>query len=159
MKNTINKIQIIKNPIHLLAFGLGLGFMPFMPGTFGTLLGVLIYFLNNYYFITPEVVLLILTTILGIYICGKTAKDINHHDHPGIVFDEVVGYLVTMLFISFSVFNIILGFILFRIFDIVKPWPISYCDKKLNGGFGIMFDDILAGIFANIVLRMILLYV
>ena len=159
MKNTINKTQIIKNLIHLLAFGLGLGFMPFMPGTFGTLLGVLIYFLNNYYLITSEIVLLIFTTILGIYICGKTAKDIKHHDHPGIVFDEVVGYLVTMMFISFSVLNMMLGFILFRIFDIVKPWPISYCDKKLSGGFGIMFDDILAGIFANLVLRLILLYV
>ncbi len=155
----VTKKQIIKNPVHFLAFGLGLGFLPYMPGTFGTLLGVLIYCLNNYYFSISPSIILIISFIMGIYICGRTAKDINHHDHPGIVFDEVVGYFVTMLYIKFNTLNVVLGFILFRIFDIVKPWPINYIDKKVSGGFGIIIDDILAGIYANLVLRLILFYV
>lgn len=155
----INKKQILTNPINLLAFGLGLGLLPWIPGTFGTLLGVLFYYVNNVYLGMSETLVIITSFILGIYICGKAAKNINHHDHPGIVFDEVVGYFVTMFAISFNMFNLVLGFILFRVFDIVKPWPIKYADKKIHGGFGIMFDDLLAGIYANLVLRLIIAYV
>lgn len=155
--------KIITNPIHFLAFGLGLGLLPFIPGTFGTLLGVLIYILNKLYLGYSEIIIIIFSFILGVYLCGKTAKALNHHDHPGIVFDEVVGYLITMCntmgLISFNLTHIILGFLLFRIFDIIKPWPISYVDRKVQGGFGIMFDDVLAGVCANIVLNIIIKHI
>lgn len=152
----VSKREIIKNPIHFLAFGLGLGFSPIAPGTAGTLLGIVIYFLTSYSLLMNQLVIIILSIIFGIYICGKTAADIGCHDHPGIVWDEVTGFLITMFMLPFSLFNIILGFILFRIFDIVKPWPIKIIDKKLFGGFGIMLDDVIAGIFSNISLNIIL---
>ncbi len=161
-KIKLSKKEIAKNPLYFLAFGLGSGFMPFMPGTFGTILGVLVYGIFNY-FNWPQVVLLLTIFtgfFLGIYICGKTAKACEYHDHPGIVFDEVIGYLVAMLYVPYgSWVNIILGFILFRIFDIVKPWPIKQIDQTVHGGFGIMLDDILAGVYANIVLHIFLYYV
>lgn len=104
----------------------------------------------------PGLFLIIISFIFGVYICGKTAKDINHHDHPGIVWDEVVGYLLTMLFIPFDLVYIALGFLLFRFFDILKPWPIRTIDKHVQGGLGIMLDDILAGIYANIIMNIII---
>ncbi|MBP9722002.1 MAG: phosphatidylglycerophosphatase A [Gammaproteobacteria bacterium] len=158
MAGSISKKVIFKNPIYLLAFGLGLGLLPVMPGTFGTLLGVLFYWFNNTYFGISEFILIIISFILGIYICGKTARDINYHDHPGIVFDEVVGYFITMINIPFNIAYIIIGFLLFRFFDIVKPWPIRIIDQRMSGGMGIMFDDVLAGIYANILLNIIIYY-
>lgn len=158
MYNEVNKSKIIRNPVHFLAFGLGLGFSPYAPGTFGTLLGVIIYVIN-YYTLTINLALLsFILFCIGIYICGKTARDINFHDHPGIVWDEVVGYLITMIFIPFSLFNLFLGFLWFRVFDILKPWPIRKIDESVNGGFGIMFDDVLAGVYANVVLNLILYF-
>ncbi len=156
MDAEINKVKIVKNPIHFIAFGLGLGFMPIAPGTFGTLLGVVIYIINFLYLSVSSILLIFLFFISGIYICGKTAKDIKHHDHPGIVWDEVVGYLLTMLFIPFSLLHLVLGFLLFRFFDILKPWPIRNIDRKVDGGLGIMLDDVLAGLYANIIMNIII---
>lgn len=153
-----NKSMIIKNPIYFLAFGLGLGLSPFAPGTFGTLLGVLIYIINHYYIHVNEFIIIIISFIVGVYICDQTAKALNHHDHPGIVWDEVVGYLITMINIKFSFLNVVLGFILFRFFDILKPWPIKIADQKILGGFGIMIDDVLAAVYANITLSLIIYY-
>lgn len=153
-----NKLLILKNPIYFLAFGLGLGFAPFAPGTFGTLLGVLIYVLNHYFTHFNELAVIFISFIIGVYICDKTAKALNHHDHPGIVWDEVVGYLITMINIKFSIVNLLIGFVLFRFFDILKPWPIKIADQKIPGGFGIMIDDVLAAIYANIVLQLIINY-
>jgi len=86
--------------------------------------------------------------IAGIVICQKAADAVGVHDHPAIVWDEIVGYLITMAFVPFSWLNLVIGFALFRFFDIIKPWPISYFDKYVHGGLGIMVDDILAGVFA-----------
>ena len=97
----------------------------------------------------------VVMSIAGIYICGKAADDVGVHDHPAIVWDEFVGFFITMFMIPISWKSILVGFILFRIFDILKPWPISYIDKKMTGGFGIMFDDVLAGIFALIIMQLI----
>jgi phosphatidylglycerophosphatase A len=152
----ICKISIIKNPVHFLAFGLGTGFAPIAPGTVGTFLGVIIYIVNNYYLLINELLLIIISTLIGIYICGKTAHDIDCHDHQGIVWDEVTGFFITMFLVPFNAVNIMLGFILFRFFDIIKPWPIKQIDRKVSGGLGIMLDDVLAGIFANISINLIL---
>ncbi len=145
--------SIWTNPVHFLAFGCGLGAMPIAPGTFGTLLGIpLVIWLDSMHASYAFLTILILF-FLGIWLCGKTAQDIGEHDHSGIVWDEIVGFAVAVNALPLTWEWLLAGFLLFRLFDIVKPWPISYFDKTLEGGLGIMFDDILAGIFAGVILQ------
>ena len=92
--------------------------------------------------------------VLGVWLCGATARALAVHDHPAIVWDEIVGYLVTMTAAPAGWVWVILGFAVFRLFDIVKPWPIRLADKRVPGGFGIMFDDVLAGLYALAVLQL-----
>ncbi len=91
---------------------------------------------------------------MGIWICGKTAEDMGVHDDSSIVWDEVAGMLITMLAVPLSWQTLLMGFVLFRFFDILKPWPISYLDKHVHGGFGIMIDDVLAGLFALFIIHL-----
>ena len=144
---------ILANPIHLLAFGFGAGLSPKAPGTMGTVVAVLIYLvLPN----MPAIIYagLILTSfVFGIWICGKTAEDLGVHDHGGIVWDEFVGYWITMFMAPSGLFWVLLGFVLFRLLDIFKPWPIKWADKELAGGLGIMLDDVLAGIMAALCMQ------
>lgn len=138
----------MRNPVHLLAFGLGSGLSPFAPGTMGTIAGLILY-LPLAMLAWPWYLGIVLTAFLfGIYLCGKTSADLGVHDHGGIVWDEFVGYWLTMLWIPFDWVWIVAGFVLFRLFDIVKPWPIGWLDKKLGGGLGIMLDDVIAGLLA-----------
>jgi phosphatidylglycerophosphatase A len=95
--------------------------------------------------------------VLGIYICRRTTRDVGVHDHPAIVWDEVIGYLVTMAAVPASGLNVLAGFILFRFFDVLKPPPIRAVDQRVHGGFGIMFDDVLAGLYAWGCLKLLLL--
>ncbi len=144
--------QLLKNPVHLLAFGFGSGLAKKGPGTAGTLMAVPIYYglfqMGENVYLTS----LVIISFVGIWICGKTADDIGVHDHGGIVWDEIAGFLLTMLWVSFSWLNVLLGFIYFRVFDILKPWPINLLDRHVKGGFGIMVDDILAGLMAALCL-------
>ena len=138
----------LKNPVHFLALGFGSGLIPFMPGTFGSLaaLPLLIPFLY-----LPPITLLIaavLASAIGIYLCGKTADDMQVHDHGSSAWDEVAGILLTFLWVPLSLWTVVAGFLLFRFFDIVKPWPIGPVDKYVSGGLGIMLDDIIAGLMA-----------
>ena len=98
----------------------------------------------------------VIAFMLGIWLCGETANALGVHDHSGIVWDEIVGYLVTMIAVPLDWKWIVLGFLLFRLFDIAKPWPIGWIDSKLSGGLGIMLDDILAGFFALIALHLVI---
>jgi len=145
----------LANPIQFLALGFGSGLAPKAPGTFGTLAAIPVYLLLAT--LTPSFYALavLVMTIAGFYICGKAADDLGVHDHPAIVWDEFVGFFITMFMIPISWQSILVGFLLFRLFDIVKPWPISFVDKKVSGGFGIMIDDVLAGIFALIIMQLI----
>lgn len=93
--------------------------------------------------------------VTGVWICQRASDAMGVHDHGGIVWDEIVGYLVAVFLIPFSLTAMIIGFLLFRFFDILKPWPISWADKKLSGGLGIMVDDIIAGIASCVVLHLI----
>jgi phosphatidylglycerophosphatase A len=95
---------------------------------------------------------------LGIWICGKTAEDMGVHDDSSIVWDEVAGMLITMLAVPLSWETVLVGFMLFRFFDIIKPWPISYLDEHVHGGFGIMIDDVLAGLLAVACLHLCLVF-
>ncbi len=139
------------NPVHFLALGFGSGLIRPAPGTWGTLAGVPLYLAVVHYispFSVTYLVLIALLFLLGIYLCGRAAKDVGVHDHGAIVWDEIVGLLITFVWVPPTLVNLIIGFLLFRLFDIVKPWPIKLLDRHVHGGFGIMIDDVLAGVFA-----------
>lgn len=137
-----------KNPLHLLAFGFGSGLAPKAPGTFGTLIGLFFYLWLQYLPWFSYLLVVLVAFVLGIEICNRVSRDLGVKDHPGIVWDEMVGYWVAMLAAPAGLGWMLLGFVLFRIFDIVKPWPISWADRRVAGGLGIMLDDLLAGIVA-----------
>jgi phosphatidylglycerophosphatase A len=142
-----------RNPLHLLAFGFGSGLATRAPGTAGTGMAVLCYVplaqLPWHWYLA----VVLLATVAGIGICGRVARDLGVHDHGGIVWDEFAGYWITMLFAPPGWVWIALGFVLFRVFDILKPWPIKWADARIGGGLGIMLDDVLAGIMAALCLQ------
>ena len=145
----------MKNPVHLLAFGFGSGLSPKAPGTMGSLAAIPFFLLMQDLSSTYYLLILLAASLVGVYLCGKTADDLGVHDHPGIVWDEFVGYWLTMFMAPSGWLWVVIGFVLFRIFDILKPWPISWLDKRVAGGFGIMVDDLLAGVFALLCLQLL----
>ena len=140
--------RTLLHPVDFLALGFGSGLVPIAPGTAGTLVAIPVYLLLQPLSITYYLALVVLMFLAGIAICAHTARRLGVHDHSGIVWDEIVGYLVTMAFAPSGWQWVAAGFVLFRLFDIVKPWPIRWCDLKVHGGFGIMLDDLIAGVFA-----------
>lgn len=147
--------SVWRNPIHFAAFGFGSGAAPVAPGTFGTVMAVLLFLLlpamNPWVYAT----FLLLSFVAGVWLCGTTARDIGVEDHGGIVWDEFVGYWITMFMAPAGWQWIVLGFGLFRLFDIVKPWPIRWLDRNVGGGLGVMIDDVLAGLMALLCLQLI----
>jgi len=143
------------HPLHLLAFGMGAGCSPKAPGTMGTLVAVAIYLPLSYLPIWAYLLVTLIVTFAGIWICGWSARQLGVHDHPGIVWDEIAGYLVTMLAAPVGLVWLLVGFVLFRFFDILKPWPISWLDRRVGGGLGIMLDDVAAGIAAFVCLQLL----
>lgn len=143
------------NPVHFLALGFGSGLAPRAPGTFGTLAAIPVYLLVAGLPLVAYLLLTLLACVAGIWICDRAARDFGVHDHPAIVWDEIAGFLVTMIAAPAGVLWIVLGFLLFRFFDILKPWPIGWLDRRVDGGLGIMLDDIVAGVFAAVVLQVL----
>lgn len=150
--------KVFTNPIHFFAFGFGSGLAPKMPGTIGTLVGIPIYILMHNINLNLYITITLILTIFGFWVCDYSAKDLGIHDYPGIVWDEIVGYLWTMAAIPFTWYWVILGFIAFRFFDILKPWPIGWFDRHVKGGVGIMVDDLLAALYAWIFLQIVLYF-
>ena len=145
--------RIFRDPCCFLAFGFGSGLAPFAPGTFGTLAAIPIYWwLAD---LSPSIhgPLVFVLFLAGIPICRRCEAALGTHDHSGIVWDEIVGYLITMAAVPFSWKATALGFVLFRLFDILKPWPISQIDRAVRGGLGVMLDDALAGALAAVCLH------
>lgn len=145
----------LSDPVHFLALGFGSGLAPHAPGTFGTLAAVPLYLLLAG---LPLWIYLAVTAVVctaGIWICDRAARDFGVHDHPAIVWDEIAGFLVTMIAAPAGVIWIVAGFLLFRFFDIFKPWPIGLLDRRVQGGLGIMLDDLLAGVYAAMVLQIL----
>lgn len=140
--------QLLKNPVHLLAFGFGSGLAPKGPGTAGTAVALLLWPLLATLPLYAYIGVVMSVSLLGFYLCGKTAHDMGVHDHQGIVWDEMAGYWLTMTALPASWPWALAGFVLFRLFDIWKPWPIRWVDRHVGGGFGIMVDDLLAGLLA-----------
>ncbi|PKM28963.1 MAG: phosphatidylglycerophosphatase A [Gammaproteobacteria bacterium HGW-Gammaproteobacteria-11] len=144
--------SVWRNPVHFLAFGLGSGAIPKAPGTWGTLAAVPFVLLWQQLPLAGYIAVLLVSTLLGIWLCGRTARDLGVHDHGGIVWDEFVGLWLTMLLAPPGWLWLLAGFVLFRLFDIWKPWPIGWVDKQVEGGLGIMLDDLIAGLMALLVL-------
>lgn len=145
----------MRSPVNLLAFGFGTGLAPVAPGTFGTLPALLLWIPLSALHWIPYLAVIAIMGIAGIWICQQASNTTGIHDHGGIVWDEIVGYLITVFLIPFSFTAMVIGFILFRLFDIAKPWPISWVDKKVTGGAGIMLDDVLAGVLSCAVLHLV----
>ena len=145
--------RVFRDPAHFLALGFGSGCAPKAPGTFGTLAAIPLYLLAQPLSLWAYLLLTAAGFTLGVWICDRVARDLGVHDHPAIVWDEVVGYFLTMIAAPPGWLWIIAGFALFRLFDIVKPWPIRQADQHIGGGFGIMFDDLLAAIYAWLALH------
>jgi len=146
--------SVWRNPVHFLAFGCGAGAIPVAPGTFGTLVAIPLYLILQPLPLLYYLLVVAVMAVFGIWLCGRTAADIGVHDHGGIVWDEIVGYLLTMIAAPSGWLSVVLGFALFRLFDITKPWPIRLADRRLGGGFGIMFDDVLAAVYAGLLLQL-----
>ncbi|MGH8456003.1 MAG: phosphatidylglycerophosphatase A family protein [Stenotrophobium sp.] len=151
---------ILTTPEHLIAYGFGAGLAPKAPGTFGTLVGLPFWFLLSWLVPQPAYYLLACAVlfVFGCWVCGESARLLGLHDAPGIVFDEIVGFLLTCFPLLFLPANaphwpwLIAAFLLFRLFDILKPWPIRWLDQRVGGGFGIMVDDALAAVAAAVCL-------
>ncbi|UNP89265.1 phosphatidylglycerophosphatase A [Aeromonas encheleia] len=145
----------LKNPLHLLAVGFGSGLSPVAPGTMGTLAAIPLYLLVSGLPTPWFIVLLVVGFIVGIWICQVATDAIGMPDHGGIVWDEVIGFGVTMIAAPAGWAWVLAGFLLFRLFDIFKPWPISWFDRRVHGGLGIMLDDVFAGIFALVCMQLL----
>lgn len=143
---------MLASPANFLALMGGAGLARKAPGTFGTLAAIPIYLLMPKGLLVYSL-LVVALFIVGVWCCDACAKSLGVHDHGGIVWDEMVGYLITMVALPASPLLIVAGFILFRIFDILKPWPIGWVDRQVHGGLGIMLDDVLAGVMAAVVLQ------
>jgi phosphatidylglycerophosphatase A len=155
MKRAVVPESVFRNPIHFLAFGFGSGAAPFAPGTFGTLAAIPLYLLLVQLPLHWYLLMLIATFGIGIWLCDRTARDLKVHDHGGIVWDEFVGYWITMVVAPPGWMWLVVGFVLFRFFDILKPFPINWFDKHIHGGLGIMLDDAIAGTFAWLCLQLL----
>ncbi len=158
---------VLRDPVHLLAFGFGAGLAPKAPGTFGTLVAIPLFLLLYWLPLWAYIAVLGLLFGAGVWLCGESARRLGTHDHPGIVWDEIVGFLLTMLPVKQELlgvlspapiwFWLLIGFGAFRAFDIAKPAFIRRADAQVSGGFGIMLDDVLAGACAAGVLVLMIL--
>ena len=148
-----------RNWRHWLAFGFGSGLAPKAPGTFGTLAAIPFYLLIAPLAWPYYLGLIVVLTVLGIWVCDRTARELGAKDPSAIVWDEFIGFFMTMLPVSATLLTathgwiwVVAGFLAFRLFDIWKPWPIRVIDERVGGGLGIMLDDVLAGLMAAAVL-------
>lgn len=148
--------NVFRNWRHCLAFGFGSGLAKFAPGTFGTLVAIPLYLAISALPAWLYAVTVVAAFALGVWICDTVSRDLGVHDHGGIVFDEFVGFWITMFLVPPSALAVLAGFVLFRLFDIWKPGPIRWCDRNVQGGFGIMVDDVAAGVVACAALHLLL---
>ena len=137
---------VLKDIRVFAAFGFGSGLSPIVPGTMGTIAAIPFLLVFSQLAWPIYLLVVLLSVLIGIHLCDYTTKVLGVHDHGGIVWDEFVGFWVAMAFVPINWKTVLVGFVLFRFFDMVKPWPISKIDETVKGGWGIILDDILAGI-------------
>lgn len=146
---------VFNSPAAFLAFGFGSGLSPKMPGTMGTIVAIPLYLLYSGYSLWVDAAVIVIGIVMGVWLCSEASRQLGVHDHSGIVWDEFVGFWITMFAVPSSGLYILIGFVLFRFFDILKPWPICWFDKHVHGGVGIMVDDVLAGVAAACCMQLI----
>jgi phosphatidylglycerophosphatase A len=144
-------MTVLRDPVHWPAFGFGAGLMPFAPGTWGSLPAILLWWFLPADLLVQAGVALV-AFLAGIWICGVSARRLGVHDHSGIVWDEITGMLITLMAVPPEPGWIVAAFAAFRLFDIWKPWPIRDLDHRLGGGLGIMLDDVVAALYAALLL-------
>ena len=142
-----------------IATGCYSGYLPKAPGTWGSLVGLLLFFLLHT--LSLEIYLAVLAGlfVIGTFAAGEAEKIVDHKDPGLVVIDEIVGMLITMIAIPATPLAMGLGFILFRIFDIWKPFPVNFFDQRFHGGLGIMLDDVMAGIYSLIILQLVIRFI
>ena len=144
---------VLRHPAHFIAFGGGIGLLPAAPGTFGTLLAFPLFYLLEPRLESWSFLVLILALFwLGAWACAVTGRALGAADHGGMVWDEVVAFLLVLFFVPVTGYWQAFAFLLFRLFDIFKPPPIRYYDRMLKNGFGVMWDDLLAAGYTLLVL-------
>ena len=136
------KINSLSN---LISTGFGVGFAPSMPGTYGTASMLLPIYFSIGLSIKLLILISLLLSLLGLWSASQTIRNLTTKDHPSIVIDEMAGFYLVVLTLNDNLTSLLLAFLIFRIFDIAKPWPISYVDRKYKGAIGIMADDLMAG--------------
>ena len=147
---------LLRHPAHFIAFGFGAGLMPKAPGTWGTLVAIPFYLLALQLGGTPAVLgCSLVLFIAGIWASSIAGRALGVADHGGIVIDEIAAFVLVLGFTPAGLPWFVVAFVLFRCFDILKPWPISYVDRTLKGGFGVMFDDLLAALAAIAILLLL----
>lgn len=145
-------LRQLLDPVHLLALGFGSGLSPRAPGTMGTALALGLDLLLRQFGFVPRLLVAVAAVVAGIWICGVSARRLGVHDHPAIVWDEIAAFLLIMLFVPLQPTWIVGAFLLFRLFDIWKPWPIRDLDHSMAGGLGIMLDDVIAALYTVVIL-------
>lgn len=148
-----NFLDLKKDGQLLLAFGLGAGLSPKAPGTVGTIAALPGVLLLGQFALFGQLLILTVVVALGVLVSDYAVKKLRVHDHPGIVIDEFAGLWLSFFLVPLSLPLVVIGFILFRLLDILKPWPISWLDRKVKGGIGVMADDLLAGLITCLILH------
>lgn len=159
MNPVLRTTDLFAHPAHFFAFGFGTGLSRYAPGTVGSLVGIPLYLGLAWLPLPVFVIVVVALFLFGVWCCDVSTRHLGVHDHGGIVWDEVVGMLIALFAVPATLLHLALGFLLFRLFDILKPWPIGWVDKHVDGGFGIMIDDVIAGAMACVSLHLILAYV
>lgn len=158
-KNTaIDFTSIWNNPLHFIACGFGIGTFPIAPGTAATLATIPLCIILSRYNIWIYSVIVAIMVIMGVWLCGKTNKDFGTEDHPAAVWDEIACFPACFIALPMHWHAIVLGFVLFRFFDIIKPGPIGWIDRRIHGGIGVMLDDLAAAAATWIVLALIYMW-
>jgi phosphatidylglycerophosphatase A len=146
---------LFSHPAHFLALGFGAGLTPKAPGTWGTLAAFPVYLAMHGLPGSAYWLLVAAFCLGGIWICGRTGRDLGVHDHGGIVWDEIAAFLIVLPFAPSNLFGYLIAFALFRLFDIWKPPPIAWLDRRVQGGVGVMLDDLLAAAYAIVCLSVV----
>jgi phosphatidylglycerophosphatase A len=143
----------------IIATGCYSGYLPKAPGTWGSLVGLVLFFLLHTLSLETYLAVVASIFLVGTFAAGEAEKIIDHQDPGLVVIDEIVGILITMIAIPATPLFMVLGFVLFRIFDILKPFPVNFFDQRFHGGLGIMLDDVMAGIYSLIILQILVRFV
>ena len=152
--------RLMMSPAGWIACGFGSGFAPKAQGTFGSLAALVPWLLLRGLSMPAWVGVIVVAFVVGVWACHVSGRILGVDDHRSLVWDEFVGLWMTLLpALVAPWWAVVVGFALFRLFDVWKPWPIAWFDRRVKGGFGVMLDDVIAGVFAGIALYLVLLFV